>query len=124
MPLRDDGSTDGLLKLLHIELVQAEGGVYNLGKWGWFQFRNLDHPKTTDPVQMASCAFVYLSIDDDGAWRQNQSVIQGTLSFLQRRRQASPSDEQLDDLYGALAFCPVEVNDVRAWFVEVFPPLE
>lgn len=122
MPLSDAGSTDALLKLLQLELDVAMG-MDELRKAGWGRFRNLDHPKTTDPVRLATEAFIYLSIDDQDNWRQNYSVIEGILSFLQSRRQASPTDEQLSDLVTALEFSPVTVNDIRAWFREVFPPL-
>lgn len=57
-------SPDRIAKSLH-PFLSAKISTSELKSLGWFDFLNNDRPETNDVVEMASAAFVYLSLEDD-----------------------------------------------------------
>ncbi len=112
-------TADRLLKDLYVYLA-SEVRPSRLRQLGWFDFRNQDHPATTDAVTMAHAAFVYLSLNADGHWNQATDVLTAILAYLTEQTGYRSDETSLRKLAVLLQEKPVRSQPVQDWFVNIF----
>lgn len=119
--LPDERSTDKLLKNLGIDLSQRFGGR-DLKSFGWFQYRDYDHPKTAVSTEFAASAFLYLSFDEQGSWRRNPGVIAAIIAFMGRYHAQTPQVQDLGRLKQLIDAKPPDARAISEWFHAIYPP--
>ena len=110
---------DRLAKALHPFLAQ-KASVQILKSLGWFDFLSNDRPETSDPIEMAATAFIYLSIEDDGTWNGQKQILTAVIAFLHTGTRKLPTTQDLADLKHILQSGPVNPGHVNDWFRLVF----
>jgi len=110
---------DQLAKRLHPFLTAAISPAV-LKSLGWFDFLTSDRPDTTDAVEMATNAFIYLSLEEDGSWNRQKAILSGIIAFLKTRVNKSPSPGDLLDLKSLLDRPPISNQAIRQWFDRVY----
>ena len=91
MPSPD--TTDRILKRLYHHL-SVKVPIHQLRRKGWFDFQNHDHPDTSNPVDLACAAFVYLSLEGDGNWNGSTDILIAVLSYLKEATDYAASETQ------------------------------
>ena len=119
--LPDETSTDRLLKYLAIDLMQ-QFGAGDLNKFGWFQYREHDHPETLVSSELAADAFLYLSSDADGSWRRNPKVVTAVVAFMGRYYDRTVKQQDLMSLKKLIDARPLDRNAIKGWFYRIYPP--
>ena|SRR5438132_794267 len=113
---------DRLAKALH-PFLASKMPVATLKALGWYDFLSNDRPETSDALVAATEAFIYLTIEDDGTWNGNKTVLTGVIAFLHHlhhRLGKMPTATALADLKKILESPPVDPQVLRQWFRQVF----
>jgi hypothetical protein len=80
----------------------------------------VDKPESDDVVEVASQAFLYLSINQGGNWNEVVDVLTAIISFLKKETDIMPRIERLQALKEILQQRPVLETEVRNWFDQVY----
>jgi hypothetical protein len=117
MPPSNDA--DRLVKAIH-PFLSSKIPSSRLRSLGWFDFLNNDRPDTSDPIVMATAAFLYLSLEESGGWNGETHVIVGMVGFLKSRTSKTPTATDLSDLKAHLQRTTVDPTAIELWFQQVY----
>jgi len=110
---------DRLAKSLQLCLSQSLG-IPGLRQLGWFELLQDDWPQTEVPSRVAREALFHLTIDEQGVWNGNQSVVIGIVTFLKQATGKFPTSVDLKDLKAMLESSPVDRRGLEQWFAMVY----
>lgn len=110
---------DRLAKSLQVSLSQS-AGLPTLRQLGWFELLQDDWPQSESPSHVACEALFHLTIDDQGVWNGNPSVVIGLVTFLKQQTNKFPTSVDLKDLKAMLESTPVDRKGVEQWFAMVY----
>lgn len=113
-----DSQRDRLAKELHPYLKRIP--MSQLRKLGWDDFLNFDQPSSSDPVEMASEAFLYLSTDHDGNWKGIHEILIAVAAYLKDKTGKPPDPDAYKRLTTLLRSRPVNQDRIRNWFRKAY----
>jgi len=104
-----------VLKQFSIYLM-ARFKAIELGRMGWTEYMNL-YPSTGQFAPDARFdAFTTLSINEDGNWNANATVVRALVGFLGDEEDILLTDAELAPLRTILTTKPVDQSALRRWF--------
>ena len=112
---------DRLAKSLQLCLSQSLG-IPGLRQLGWFELLQDDWPQSEVPSRVAREALFYLTIDEQGVWNGNQSVVIGIVTFFKQATGKFSTSVDLKDLKAMLESSRVDRRGLEQWFAMVYGP--
>jgi hypothetical protein len=117
MPLSD--RSDRLAKRVALALA-TQLPARQSRELGIHDFVSHDHPDTSDPVEMAAEAFLYLCSSESARLDCRAPVLTAVLEFLWDEIERWPTEGDLKRLAPLVRQSPFDADEVRRWFHSVF----
>jgi hypothetical protein len=111
---------DRYLQRLHYYLSKAP--IKNLRSYGWFDFKNIELSVSGDPLDIAVEDFLYLSLSLDDGWRNDIRILPGIFGFLKEQTGIWPEDKEFIAHKKILQENPVNKEDIKEWFRNIYAP--